>query len=81
MLQVKLEWLKDSPNPDNMKKSVISSKLVLDKLIEVCYNIKKSLDIESYDYDNPSWSHKQAHINGQKQMLEKIVSLCTIEER
>jgi len=35
----------------------------------------------SYDYDNPSWAFKQAHVNGQKEMLEKIISLCTIEER
>lgn len=83
-LSLKTEWFKDSRNQDDtekLKKSIIGSKLVLDKLIEICYNIKKSLDHTSYDYDCPSWAYKQAHINGQKEMLERIISLCTITER
>lgn len=81
---VKTEWFRDSRDPSDIektKKSVIGSKLVLDKLVEICYNIKKSLDHTSYDYSCPSWAYKQAHINGQKEMLEKIISICTITER
>lgn len=80
---IKTEWLKGlSPSEaDKFKNYVLSSKIVLDKLIEMCYNIHKSVEKESYDYSDPSWAYKQAHINGQKEMLMKIVSLATIEER
>lgn len=27
------------------------------------------------DYDNPSWSHKQAHINGQLSEINQILNL------
>jgi hypothetical protein len=32
------------------------------------------------DYDCPSWSHKQADVNGANRMLRKIINLITIEE-
>lgn len=82
-MQVKTEWLRGlSPQEqDRFKNNVLSSKIVLDKLIEICYNIHKSLDKVSYDYDSPAWAYKQAHVNGQKEMLEKIISLCTLTER
>lgn len=80
---IKTEWLKglSLSDAEKFKNYILSSKIVLDKLIEVCYNIHKSVDKESYDYSDPSWAYKQAHINGQKEMLEKIISLCTIQER
>ena len=78
-----MEWLKGlSPSEaDKYKKSIISSKLVLDKLIEMCYNRRKEIDKQVFDYDTPSWSHKQAHNNGYKECLDDIIQLITINER
>lgn len=83
MYQIKTEWLKGlkPDEAEKQKKSIIASKLVLDKLIEICYNIKKDKDKSVYNYDTPSWSYKQAHVNGYKQALDDIIQLITINER
>lgn len=78
------QWFSDLPpdQQENFKKSVEASKLVLDKLIEICYNRINNLEtVTIKDYDNPSWSHKQAHRNGEIDELRKIIDLCTIKER
>lgn len=32
------------------------------------------------DYDNPSWSHRQAHDNGYNQAIEDVLQLITNKE-
>lgn len=32
------------------------------------------------DYDNPSWSHAQAHRNGQKEAMKEILAILPISE-
>jgi hypothetical protein len=31
------------------------------------------------DYDNPSWSHKQAHYNGEREAIRKVINLINLE--
>ena len=33
------------------------------------------LRTRTIDYDNPSWSHKQAHINGKLDQIEQLLTL------
>ena len=46
---------------ENFKVSLRQSKIVLDKLHEIVYNmIIEGESVSLRDYDSPSWSHKQA---------------------
>ena len=65
---------------ENFKLSILASKIVLDKLQEIVYNMyRKEESITDNDYDSPSWSHKQAHTNGKRQALKQILDLISIE--
>lgn len=33
------------------------------------------------DYDCPSWSHKQADVNGHNRAIKKVINLITIKEK
>lgn len=79
---MKTEWLGSlrGEERENFKNSILSSKIVLDKLQEIVYNMyKKDESINSTDYDSPSWSHKQAHTNGRRDALRQILDLVTID--
>lgn len=65
-----------------IKNLVLSSPILLDKLQKILYNIQESKEATVLgDYDSPSWSHKQAHLNGQNDMIRKMLKLVTITER
>lgn len=72
-------WLsseKTAKGKENLKKTILSSKFVLDILREMVYNIYvDSLSVSQSDYNNPSWSHVQAHKNGEQEALRKILDL------
>lgn len=79
---MKTEWFKGlSPEEtESIKKLVSSNKIMLDKLSEICYNRSQALkSVRAKDYDTPSWAYKQAHINGQIQELDDLVSLFTLK--
>ena len=76
-------WLKDIPaeEVDAFKAQLISDKNTLDKLCKIVYNIvRNDGDIKSSDYDIPSWSHKQAHLNGRKEAFETVIALCWLDK-
>lgn len=78
-------WFKGAKTPgerEQIKKMVLADQNLLDKLREILYNMqeeKKGTVLG--DYDTPSWSHKQAHMNGEAAMLRKVIDLVTIRER
>ena len=79
---MKSEWLGNlrGEERENFKLSILSSKIVLDKLQEIVYNMyRKEESVTESDYDSPSWSHKQAHTNGKREALKQILDLITIE--
>lgn len=72
-----LEWFKglNKQEEDDLKKILDSNDILLDKLFEIVYNmVTSNEEISLSDYDNPSWSHKQAHINGQNHSLRKVLT-------
>ena len=67
---------------EQIKDLVLSSPILLDKLQKILYNMQESKDKSVvHDYDTPSWSHKQAHLNGEKDAIRKMLQLVTITER
>lgn len=65
-----------------MKDSVYSSKHILDAAVEILKIQQAGMERPKLDdYDCPSWSHKQAHINGEIAGLNKAISLLTIKDR
>jgi len=80
---MKVEWFKglQPQEAESMKKNVLGSKIVLDKLVEICYNRSQALkSVRMVDYDSPSWANKQAHINGYTQALDDLVEILTIKD-
>lgn len=50
---------------------------VLDKLVELCYNMVKNSDVDASDYDSPNWAYHQADKVGYRRALRQIILLCT----
>ena len=67
---------------EEMKNFIVANEKVLDKLKEILYNIVvKKEEVKLDDYNNPSWSHKQAHLNGEQALARKMLEVLTIKER
>ena len=78
-------WLRGEKTPEErekIKKLVLSNDILLDKLKKIMYNmqVEKRKSVLG-DYDTPSWSHKQAHLNGELAVLDRLMELVTITER
>lgn len=79
-----LQWFSNLPKAeqDDFKKSLLSSKKTLDRLLEICYNsIKDGESSKLTDYDSPSWSHKQAHLNGYAAAYREIIQLISLTDK
>lgn len=72
-------WLKGVPSSkkEARKKEILSYRNAFDELRKLLEE-----DLEDYvpDYDIPSWSHKQADVNGANRKLRQIIELITIKE-
>lgn len=78
------QWLGNlkGEDRDNFKSQILNSKIVLDKLQEIVYNMYTEVrTVNAIDYDCPSWSHKQAHTNGACETLEKILKLLDFKDQ
>lgn len=79
---MKSQWLGSlkGEERENFRLQVQNSKIVLDKLHEIVYNMyREKRDVSTSDYSNPSWSHLQAHQNGACEALSKVLELLKIE--
>jgi hypothetical protein len=66
---------------DNLKQQILQAQIVLDKLREIVYNrVKEAQSTPLVDYDCPSWSHRQAHQNGQVAAFKEIIALLTLDK-
>lgn len=76
-------WIRDAKTEEEREriyKEVINSNFLLDKLRKICYNISIELEeVSSPDYDSASWSHKQAHRNGQLDILRKLNKILEVK--
>lgn len=79
-----LQWLSSLPKSEQeeFKKLVLNSKKVLAKLEEICYNsIKVGESTKLTDYDSPSWSHKQADLNGYVRAYREMINLLHMPDQ
>lgn len=63
---------------ENFEKSLANSKIVLDRLNEICYNM--SIEAENRlknNFDNPNWALKAADSVGFQRALQRIMNLLT----
>lgn len=77
-------WYQHRPKGehDEVKNIVVNSQKVLDILGEVCYNtIQNGVKTNVVDYDCPSWSHKQADLNGYLRAYREILQLTNLDKR
>lgn len=78
---MQVKWFNSLPKDEqeDFKKLVLSSKKVLDKLDEICYNtIQSGVTAPKADYDNPSWAYKQADRIGYLRAFQEIRDLLNI---
>lgn len=74
-------WTKHLKTPEEREKflkTLRNSQFILSRLkalIEERLEEKQSLEVNDKTYEIPSWSHKQAHINGAKEELRKTIKL------
>lgn len=64
----------------NIEDLLGSNNLVLDKLIEICYNMIKSTELDSSDYDNPNWALRQADRVGYRRAVKQLIMLCSVNK-
>lgn len=57
-----------------------SNNKVLDKLVEICYNMIKSSEVSDTDFENPNWAMKQAHWLGYRKAMRQIAMLCAAKD-
>lgn len=77
-------WIRDARTEEDKQKiyqEITNSHFLLDKLRKICYNISIELEeVPIKDYDCPSWSHKQAHRNGQLEILRKLEKILEVRD-
>lgn len=82
-----LRWIKqfkadNSEAKEKVYTSLMSAKHILDAAISIIEEQKVAIERpQKEDYDCPSWSHKQAHCNGEIAALNKVISLLTIKDK
>lgn len=81
--RVKAPWYQglNSKEKEDFVNTLLSSQKVLDKLREIVYNMSINEEkVKTIDYDSPSWSHKQAHLNGKLEAYRTVLDLLTFKE-
>lgn len=83
MLTVWTKHLSDATKADNFKKTVQSSKPVLDRAVEILNEEENQLVLEELNHSNyyiPGWDHRQAHINGMRTGYRKAIQLLNLDQ-
>lgn len=79
---MKVDWFKGLPEEEaeQMKKNVLGSKILLDRLKEICYNnINSGEKVSLSDFDSPSWPYKQAFRAGRNSALRELIDILTVD--
>jgi hypothetical protein len=76
-------WYADLKGEDQkrFKENVLGSKIVLDKLIKICYNyINGGEKVKLEDFDSPSWAYRAAFVAGEAAAYRKIIEVLTVDD-
>lgn len=74
--------LKTQKERDEFKKVYLNSGYTLDRIREVVQGYSDSViasETKLDDFEDPNWSHKQAHRNGMKAAYAKLLQLLKVE--
>lgn len=80
MRKLSVEWFRGLPEEkkEGFELALRNSSLALGRLYDLLDEWERDLDSAEAkldDYDNPSWSHKQAHRNGDRSRIRKLRDL------
>jgi hypothetical protein len=81
LIRLPLQWtshLKDEAAKENFRTVLVSSSIVVDRLIELLQQMEDELsakEINESHFDKPSWEVRQAFYLGQKARLKSIKDL------
>lgn len=76
-------WFRGLSKEDKelLQKQLINS-MIKDRLVDVIIPyLEGQIKPSKIDYDCPSWSHKQAHVNGMTEVLTTLKSLLTPDQK
>ena len=79
---MKTEWTKGLPkaDADALKASIRRSDVTIDRLRFLIEGRIKNSYTALKDYDTPSWSNKQAHLNGRNEAYRAILNLIDFKD-
>ncbi|MBV1929281.1 MAG: hypothetical protein KUG81_07195 [Gammaproteobacteria bacterium] len=78
MKTIWVQHLKDPQERAKFKQTLKNSRTAIDKLREIVYNSTK--EQKEADYDCPSWSHKQAHLNGYNEAIQSFLEVLDLKD-
>lgn len=84
MLTAWTKHITDEEEKEEFKRSIRSAKTVLDRLIRLLDQKEMELDRSETDiktYSSPSWSHEQAHKNGERSSLHWTRRLIDLDQQ
>jgi len=84
MISAWTKHIKDEPDKERFRNSVLGSKIVLKRLEELLNEMKEDVDNAELNvkiYDSPNWDHKQAHLNGFKEALKKVSKIINLDQK
>jgi hypothetical protein len=70
-----------SPEDKQSLERALRNSILSNRLREILNDWEASLIVRKDDYDSPSWSHRQAHMNGEQDVILKLKSLLTEDQR
>lgn len=78
------QHLEDQAEKVRFQTSLLHSKWLFERLIEILDSMEKGLDRQERSpkaYDSPNWDYRQAHANGFSQCLHTIRELVTLDPK
>ena len=82
-----IEWtshLKDPKEKQQFIQQIYNSRDVLERLAQIASNKEKVLDRSETNiavYDTPNWSERQAHKNGNREVLSFFQTLLNLDQQ
>lgn len=77
--KIPLTWvkhLKDKQEQQDLEDLLRNTTRVLSRLRDILNEMEESTQrVREIDYNDPSWSHRQAHLNGERDAIRKIKDL------
>lgn len=75
-------WFRGLSKDDKeLLKKQLSNSLIADRLREIITEWERGLVVTKGDYDLPSWAYRQAHQNGMSEILDKLKSILTPDQK